>query len=251
MTQAQKAHDFAAMHIKGDPLVLYNIWDAGSAKTVADAGARAIATGSMSVAAAQGYGDGEAIPLDLALGIASRIVVAVDLPVTVDFEGGYGEEHEAVAANVTRLIDTGTIGLNFEDQRICGSGLFPIEVQHTRIKAIRQAADKSGIPMFINSRTDLFLKEREAGKQVHLMAEAIDRAASYKDAGADGFFVPGIEDPELIAQICDAVSLPVNIMMSSGTISDLSSLGAARISYGPSPYFKAMERLAESFKCIK
>lgn len=251
MTQAQKARDFAAMHVKGEPLVLYNIWDAGSAKAVADAGAKAIATGSMSVAAAQGYGDGEAIPLDWALGVASRIVATVDLPVTIDFEGAYGEEPEAAAANATRLIDTGVVGLNFEDQRVGGTGLFPIDTQHQRIKAIRQAADQSGVPMFINSRTDLFLKERDADKQVHLLAEAIDRAASYKEAGADGFFVPGLQDPKLITQICDAVELPVNVMMSpNGAIEELAGLGAARISFGPAPYFKAMATLAESFKNI-
>src|SRR4051812_15858977 len=111
---SEKFRVFAALHVPGDPLILYNAWDAGSARAVASAGAKAIATGSWSVAAAQAYGDGEALPLELALAGAARIAGAVELPVTIDFEGGYAVEAGAVARNASRLAATGAIGCNFE-----------------------------------------------------------------------------------------------------------------------------------------
>lgn len=250
MTQAQQARDFAGLHLPGNPLVLYNIWDAGGAKAIADAGARAIATGSWSVAAAQGYSDGEAVPLDLVLRIVSRIAATVELPVTVDFEGGYAEAPEGVSANVARVIEAGAIGINFEDQIVGGTGLYSAEAQCDRIGAARGAAQAADIPLFINARTDVFLKQADRNKHRGLMAEAKDRAAAYADAGASGFFVPGLADPDLIGAICEATALPVNIMMKEGVPprNELASLGVARISHGPGPYFQAMASLAERFR---
>ena len=123
MSQTDKFRAFAALHVPGDPFILYNIWDAGSAKAVAEAGAKAIATGSASVAAAQGFTDAEGLPIGLALANAAQIVAAVELPVTVDFEGAYAVEPEGVAANMKRLAATGAIGCNFEDQVVGGEGL--------------------------------------------------------------------------------------------------------------------------------
>lgn len=252
MTQSDKARMFAGLHVKGDPVILYNIWDAGGAKTIADAGAKAIATGSWSVAAAQGFNDGEAIPLDLVLTIVSRIAASVALPVTVDFEGGYAEDPEMIAKNVTRVIAAGAIGVNFEDQRVGGAGLYDPKIQHGRVKAVRQAAEAAGIPFFINARTDLFLEEPARDKHSQLIDEAKAKAVSYKEAGADCFFVPGLVDPELIADICETVSLPVNVMMKDGAppLNTLASIGVARISYGPGPYFSAMAALAENYRTI-
>src|SRR3954466_14079360 len=115
MTQAEKARLFASLHRPGDPVVLYNAWDAGSARMVAEAGAKAVATGSASVAAAHGFHDAEALPLELALANAARVAQAVELPVTIDFEGAYAVEPGGVAANMKRLAETGAIGCNFED----------------------------------------------------------------------------------------------------------------------------------------
>ncbi|AKI01146.1 PEP phosphonomutase-like enzyme [Hoeflea sp. IMCC20628] len=250
MTQSAKAKHFAALHVAGDPLVLYNIWDAGSAKAVSDAGASAIATGSWSVAAAQGYGDGEKIPLELLLDIAGRIVAATDLPVSIDFEGGYAREPRQFADNIRRLLASGAIGINLEDQIVGGDGRYGVDEQAERIAAIRAAADQTQVPLFINARTDLFLKEKEPSSHAGLVDQAIERAGRYAAAGASGFFVPGLSDPELIARICKAVSLPVNVMRpgSSPSRADLGALGVARISAGPAPYRTMIAELTSQFK---
>jgi 2-methylisocitrate lyase-like PEP mutase family enzyme len=122
MNQKEKAKRFAQLHVKGAPLLLYNAWDAGSAQSVLEAGAKAIATSSWSVAAAQGYQDGEAIPIEFAEQIVGRIATSVDAPVTVDFEGGYSEDDNELADNVSRLIDLGVIGVNFEDRVVKAQG---------------------------------------------------------------------------------------------------------------------------------
>src|SRR5580692_3536490 len=112
MNQTDKAKRFAELHVKGAPLLLYNAWDAGSAKTIVAAGAQAIATSSWSVAEAQGYRDGEMIPVEFAQQIYARIAATVDVPLSVDFEGGYGESDVEVASNIARLIGLGVVGIN-------------------------------------------------------------------------------------------------------------------------------------------
>lgn len=244
MDQLEKAQAFAGLHVKGAPLVMWNIWDAGSAKAVADAGAKALATGSWSVAAAQGFADGEALPMDAALHTADQIVGAVDLPVSVDFEGGYAVEPQAVGANAAKLIATGAVGLNFEDRVVGGEGVHPIEEQAARIKAIRAAAEAAGVPLFINARTDVFFAKLEMSEAA-LMDAAVARAQAYRDAGADGLFVPGLDDLDRIAHLCAAQPLPVNVMrMGEATdIAAYSQAGVARISHGPGPFIAAMKAL--------
>src|SRR5256714_1951011 len=134
-----KFEQFARLHVAGEPLALFNVWDAGSAAAVAKAGAKAIATGSASVAAANGFADGEAVPMDFAIANAKRIVDAVNLPVTVDFEGGYAADPEEAGRNVAKLAATGAIGCNFEDQVVGTDQLYPIAEQAARIAAVRRA----------------------------------------------------------------------------------------------------------------
>jgi 2-methylisocitrate lyase-like PEP mutase family enzyme len=248
MNQTDKAKRFAELHVKDAPLLLYNAWDAGSAKSILDAGAKAIATSSWSVAAAQGYGDGEAIPIELAEQIVGRIAATVDIPVTVDFEGGYSEDDGELAANISRLLDLGVIGINFEDRIVKGLGLYSVDRQARRIAAIRKAAEQKGIDLFINARTDVFFEHGEDAAQA--VGEALDRAKAYAAVGASGFFVPGLVDDALIGQICEGVSLPVNVMVMDGVPSNarLSELGVARISYGPIPYIRAMKALGQEAK---
>ena len=245
MNQTDKAERFAELHVKGAPLLLYNAWDAGSAKSILDAGAKAIATSSWSVAAAQGYRDGEAIPIALAEQIVARIVATIDAPVTVDFEGGYSEDDGELADNVLRLLDLGVIGINFEDRIVKGSGLYSVDRQARRIAAIRKAAEQKGVDLFINARTDVFFEHGEDAAQA--VSEALGRAKAYGAVGASGFFIPGLVDDALIGRICEGVTLPVNVMVMDGVPSNgrLSELGVVRISYGPLPYVRAMKALGQ------
>jgi 2-methylisocitrate lyase-like PEP mutase family enzyme len=244
-----KARIFASLHRPGQPVILFNAWDAGSAKAVAEAGAKAIATGSASVAAAHGFEDAEALPLDLALANAGRIAAAVEIPVTVDFEGAYAVEPEAVAANMKQLADTGAIGCNFEDQVIGGEGLYSAEVQTARMRAARAAA---GPDFFINARTDIFLKTRASTHEPEAIEEAIARARAYAEAGASGFFVPGLVDLDQLAQICSASPLPVNFMAFPGApaAEAVAAAGVARISHGPFPHKLAMAALKQAAEAI-
>src|ERR1700687_5629763 len=182
LNQIEKAKAFTELHVKGKPLLLYNAWDAGSAKAILAAGAKAIATSSWSVAEAQGYRDGEAIPIELAEQIVGRIAATVGVPVTVDFEGGYSENDGELAGNISRLLDTGVIGINFEDRVVKGTGLYDIDRQARRISAIRKAAEQKGVELFINARTDLFLGQGRDPAQ--FVGEALDRAKAYAAAGA-------------------------------------------------------------------
>jgi 2-methylisocitrate lyase-like PEP mutase family enzyme len=249
VNREEKARRFASLHRPGEPLVLFNAWDAGSAKIVAAAGAKAIATGSASVAGAQGYHDAEALPIDLALANAERVVRAVDLPVTIDFEGGYAVEPEAVAANVRRLAATGAVGCNFEDQVIGGEGLHAPQAQAARIRAARAAA---GPDFFINARTDVFLKASVETHDAAGVEEALDRARAYAEAGASGLFVPGLVDLELLARVCAASPLPVNFMAFPGApeAAAVAAAGVARISHGPFPWRLAMKALKQAAEAI-
>jgi 2-methylisocitrate lyase-like PEP mutase family enzyme len=172
MNQIEKARSFAELHVKGTPLVPYNAWDAGSAKFILQAGAKAIATSSWSVAAAQGYKDGEAIPIEVVEQIVARIAATIDVPVTVDFEGGYSRDDGELTDNISRLLALGVIGINFEDRIVKGLGLYDIDRQARRIAAIRKAAEQKGVGLFINARTDVFFGK--GGDAPRLVGEALE-----------------------------------------------------------------------------
>ncbi len=247
-TQREKADIFRDLHVKGNPLILFNIWDAGSAKAIEEAGAKAIATGSWSVAAANGFGDGEKLPFDFALANLERIAASVDAPVTIDIEGGYATDNSKLKENIRKVIAAGAVGINFEDQIVGGEGLFAVEEQCSRIEAIREAVEQSAIPLFINARTDVFLKTYPVKHNEAQLDEAIRRAAAYAQAGASGLFSPGLRDTEFIKKLCELSPIPLNIMVLPDTPPPrtLAKLGVSRISYGPEPYRRMTEALKES-----
>jgi 2-methylisocitrate lyase-like PEP mutase family enzyme len=249
--QSKRAAYFRSLHVKGNPVVLYNIWDAGGANALVEAGAKAIATGSWSMAAAHGYADGEVIPLERVVWIVERITSTVNAPLSVDCEGGYAVEPDEVAANVRRILAAGAVGINLEDRIVSGDGLYAVQEQVERIKAVRQVARRDGIDLFINARTDLFLGSDPSTHPARL-GEAIEREAAYKAAGADGFFVPGLLDQALIRTIVEASSLPVNVMMMGDltSIGRIAETGVARVSYGPGPYLAAMSDLKERLSAL-
>lgn len=240
-----KFETFGALHVPGAPLILFNVWDAGSAKVAERAGAKAIATGSASVATAHGVNDAEGLPIELVLANAGRIVVAVDLPVSIDFEGGYAIEQEPLARNVAALAATGAIGCNFEDQVIGGTGMHPIGLQAARIAAMRRA---TGPAFFLNARTDIFLQARPDTHDREKADAAIERAHAYAEAGASGFFVPGLADLALLERVCAAAPLPVNFMAFPGAPSAkaVAEAGVARISHGPFPHMLALKAFEDA-----
>ena len=239
---------FAELHKPGDPILLYNVWDVGSAKAVAAGGAKALASGSHSLAEANGYPDGEKIPFNLFLDCIRRIVQGVDLPVSADFEGGFAVDPARLADHAQYLAETGVVGCNFEDQEVGGPGLHPIEQQAKRVAAVVDSG------LWVNARTDLFLRKLVAGENPNdrsLFDEALERAHAYAESGARSFFVPGVSDLQLIADICAASPLPVNVIKPADhDVAALAGAGVARISWGPRPWSWAMARLTEEAKAL-
>lgn len=238
-----KFEQFAALHVPGDPVILYNVWDVGSAQAVAAAGAGALATGSHPVGDSSGFGDGQKVPLDFLFDNARRIAEAVDLPLTVDFEGAYSVDPQQGGENVARLKETGAVGCNFEDQVIGGEGLHPLELHCRRIEAIRKAV---GDDFFVNARTDLFLKTETYDDA--LVDEVIERGRAFAGAGASGFFVPRLADPKQAERVVREVPLPLNLIAFPGAPPnrEWAAAGVARISYGPFPHRALMKQLEEA-----
>ncbi len=244
--QQNKARQFAALHVPGKPLVLVNCWDVGSARAIVAAGSPALATASWAVAAANGFADGEQAPLDLVLGNLARIARAVDVPVTVDLETGYGSTADDVAATIGHAIDAGAVGCNLEDGDLQG-GLRPAAEHGARIRAARAAAARLDIAFFINARSDAFLNSKPATHDAAMLAATLVRAHVYAENGADCLFVPGLTDRELIGQLVRASPLPINLMAGDAMppLPVLCELGVARLSHGPRAYLTMMGKLTE------
>ncbi len=237
---------FKALHVPGDPLLLFNIWDSGSARAVAGAGAKAIATGSYGVAEAQGFKDGEAFSIDDALRNLERIVALTELPVTLDFESGYGDTPAEVAAAVMRARNAGAAGINMEDRMPGEAALLPLTQAAERLAA----AAASGL--FINARCDVYRGVKPEDYGSHLLEAVLERGEAYAQAGASGLFVPFLGDHHTITAICKASPLPVNILWGPGrgTRAELAGCGVARISYGHGPWAAAMDWVAAQAKAV-
>ncbi|WP_236004118.1 isocitrate lyase/PEP mutase family protein [Nonomuraea antri] len=234
-TPAEKAELFRSLHVPGRPLLLPNAWDVASALVAEAAGAQAIATTSAGVAWSLGSPDGDALGRDRALDLIARIAAAVGVPVTADIEGGYAADPAGVGETARGVIDAGAVGVNLEDADHGGAApLLPIEAQAARIAAVRRAADASGVPLFVNARTDVYL--RAVGDPGSRLDEVLARAAAYAEAGADGLFVPGLMTAAELSVLAEKSGLPVNAMAGPGAppVAELAGLGVARISLGSS-----------------
>lgn len=244
---------FRALHVPGSPLILFNAWDAGSAKAVAQAGAAAIATGSWSIATANGLPDGEKVDRALHLQTIWSIANSVDLPLTADLESGFSAQPEGVGETVTLAIDKGAIGCNIEDSYPADGSLRPVEDAIARYKAARSAADAACPGFFINARTDVFYQKPAEEHSLSMVEEALERGRAYAEAGADGLFVPFVTDLGLIRELASRSPLPLNVMRMSATpsIAELADAGVARISHGPYPYLIAMQALESAAREIQ
>ncbi len=216
---------FHSLHASGF-LTLPNAWDAGSARIIETLGAKAVATSSAAVCWAHGYADGHHLPVEFLITTVREITRVVSIPVTCDFEGGYADDPSVVAQNVAKVIDAGAVGINIED------GREPPELLARKIAAVREAAAKAGVNLFINARTDVFLKGLAQGEAA--VAESLRRGALYREAGADGLFVPFVVEDDHISQIAAGCDLPLNVIARPGLplAERLEALGARRLSAG-------------------
>ncbi len=235
--QQQTHQIFALLHQQKTPLVLLNSWDAASSALAAALGAKAIATSSASLSWALGYQDGNQLPFAELKSAIERINKVVDLPLTVDLENGYSLEPGEVAKQVVELVDMGVVGINIED------GDDTAETLVMKIDAIRTAL--KGKPLFINARTDVFLRELVTAEQ--RVGVCLDRADQYVSAGADGIFIPGIDDHKQIKQLSEELWVPLNVMISGDQINieALQAAGVARISTGPAPFLATYSTLLD------
>ena len=237
--QKEKAEMFLKFHYDEEILVLLNTWDSGSSKLVEACGYKAIATTSMGLAASLGRPDCEVIKLSELLQIVTGIVRAVNVPVTVDFESGYGKNIDEIIVSVTKLINTGIVGINIEDS-IEMSPLLIDEMEFCeRIAAIRALSDALGFHLVINARTDSFYTSQASAQKK--LSESIRRGNKYREAGADCIFVQPVSDKETIRTLVKEINAPINILSnpSIGTgflpnVHELQDLGVARLSLGSS-----------------
>jgi len=217
---------FRALHQGPQPLLLPNAWDAGSARVIEASGARAIATTSAGLAWAAGYADGYALPVRFLVATVSEIARVIHLPLSVDMEAGYADELSAIADNAEALASAGVVGINLED------GKLPPEVLAERIAATKRGAARAGVDLFVNARCDVYLKALTTPERA--LEESISRGRRYQEAGADGFFLPGVVDPAVIRQVVGSVKLPLNVLVRAGLprVSELVALGVRRVSAG-------------------
>lgn len=224
------------MHKAGPVVLLPNVWDAASARIVEEAAYPALATTSAGVAFAQGFPDGQKIPVERMISAIAVIVAAVNVPVTADVEAGYGQKPEDAARTARLVIEAGAVGMNFEDAT--GEPDHPLtdlRPQLERIRAIREVAQNLGIKLVLNARTDVYLAQ--VGDPAKRYDESLRRLAAYREAGADCVFVPGLSDAETIRRIVADVKCPVNILAGAGSpsVRELADLGVRRISLGSGP----------------
>lgn len=229
-----KAQILAALHQRGRPLVLPNAWDIPSALVLAaHPRCAAIGTSSAGVAAARGHLDGERMPRAQMIAEIGLIAAAVDLPVTADVESGYGPAIENVEATISGVLEAGAVGANLEDWDHARGRLFDLDLAVQRVRAARATADRRGVPLVLNARTDVFLEG--VGEAADRPALALERARRYLDAGGDCIFVPGLTDPEQIAALAEAVPLSVLASAAGPSPSELRELGVVRVSVGSGP----------------
>jgi 2-methylisocitrate lyase-like PEP mutase family enzyme len=245
MNQREKADALRGLHSEPELLVLVNVWDAVSARTVAAApGCRALATASWSIAAAHGVADGENLTREQMLAAVERVARAVELPVSADLETGYGSTAAEVGTTIEGAIAAGAVGCNLED----GTGdaadpLRPAAEHAERVAAARAAGERAGVPIVINARTDVFLEE--VGAPDDRVGLAVERGRAYAGAGGDCIFVPGASDPDDLRRLVAEMGAPVSVLAVPGLPgpAELQRIGVARLSQGPGSLRVAMNAL--------
>lgn len=234
MSQAAKAQHLLSLHTNGTLLILPNVWNPIGARMLEAKGYSAVATASAAIAESLGYSDGEQLKLDTMLEMITRIVRSVDVPVTADFEAGYSDTIEGLQENISKLLDIGAVGLNFEDSFDDSAHLRPISEQVERIQALREVAERRGVHLVINARADSFFAEGFSSDEERI-EDVVTRLNAYTKAGADCVYPVGRGDKETLKILRKRISAPINVLATAKTASlkDLQEIGINRVSFGP------------------
>ena len=245
MSQPAKARALLDLHHNGRLLILPNVWNPIGARMLAAKGYPAVATATAAIAEAFGYSDGEQLKLDTMLDIIGRIVRSVDLPVSADFEAGYSDTITGLQENISRLLDTGAVGINFEDSWDDSRYLRPIAEQVERIKAIREVAERRGIHLVINARADSFFAEGFSSEADRL-EDVVTRLNAYAQAGADCVYPVGRSDRETLTLLRKRINAPINVLATPKTIrlDELQVAGINRVSFGPYLFRSLLAKLS-------
>jgi len=245
----QKAERLLTLHHTGKLLILPNIWDVLGAKLLQQQGFEAIATASAAVAFSNGYNDGQEIDFDEVLTLVEKICISTPLPITVDLEKGYAETNDELSENIKKLISSGAVGINFEDSMPGKNELLSIDQQCEKIAVIRKTAEKLGVHLVINARTDVFIPGRFNGNKVE---EAIVRENNYRNAGADCFY-PILCSSQDLTEMLPKIELPVNVIATKDTLpmTELEKIGVARLSLGPALLRTALTKMMEVVISLK
>jgi 2-methylisocitrate lyase-like PEP mutase family enzyme len=253
MNQKEKAERFHDLHHNGKMLVLPNIWDPLGAMLLENLEYPAIATASASISYSNGLNDGENLSFSDLLIQLKKITNSVSVPVTADIENGYADSDHQLEENIRLLLDAGIVGINIEDTDHKLNELVPIEEHCHNIQLIKNTADKIGVPLFINARTDVYVHSKKFASAEIVYEEALKRGKAYHEAGADCFYPIILTKEEEIKNLVDQLDLPINILTNPGIpdLKTLSKMGVARVSLGPSFLkiaIRAMKELAIQLK---
>jgi 2-methylisocitrate lyase-like PEP mutase family enzyme len=249
MDLARRAEALRALHRKGEPVIMANCWDAGSAKVVVEAGYPAVATTSSGVSVALGWADGEHTPPEEMFAAVGRITRAIEVPLSADLEGGY---RLAPDDFVRRMLEAGAVGCNLEDTNHAGGEPLKDPSQHADyLRQVKAAGRAQGVDIVLNARVDVFI--RQVGEPSERVQLAIERGKRYLDAGADCIFPFGVRDEAAIAALVEGIPGPVNIFAApeAPPLSRLAELGVARISLAGRLYRSAMTHLKQEVEALR
>lgn len=237
-------HQFKDLHEQKNVLLIGNVWDSMSAQIAQKSGFKALGTSSHAIAAMLGYADGEQMSFEELFFVLQRIVKSVNIPVSVDFEAGYSDDPSIVSNYVGQLISIGIVGINLEDGKVINGKR---TLQNSSLLAEKIKAIKKDHELFINARIDTYTTKHE-----NALEESIKRASIYEKAGADGIFVPLMEDEKAIKEFILACQLPLNLFASKTlpSVELLSKLGVKRLSHGAKKYDQIMQQLNEDYKAF-
>lgn len=249
--QRKKAKKFLKLHKSGKLFVLPNVWNVGSAFVFEKQGFEAIATSSAGVAYDLGYPDGEDISFEDLVFVTKKITERVDIPLSVDFERGYGETGEEVKKNAKKLLEAGAVGFNIEDGIPENNALSPVELQIEKIKTLKELKRELEIDFVINARTCVYWLN--VGNEEEKFEMAVERAGHFIEAGADCIFIPGALEKETVKKLVKAIEAPLNIILNNkfNNIQELNEIGVSRLSLGSSPVrfiYNEIIQMAEELK---